>query len=321
MTGAGSFPPPRVYAVLNPACRRYDEARDLLLAAVRDAGWQPPAILTTTIQEPGGPQAAQAVAEGADLVVVGGGDGTVREVAGILASSGVRLGLLPLGTANLFARNMGIRPRRLASALQVALHGRSRPIDLGWAAHRVADEWSADRPFLVLAGLGHDAATVLATRPEYKRRLGWAAYLGAGARHLFRAPIAMTLQADDAPPRDVDVWCVLAGNCGRVPGGVRVFPHARPDDGVLDTLAVPLTSPWQWLGIAANGVLPSPRPLSALTYGHARTLTVTPASPQPLQLDGDVVERVAEVRIRVAAAALAVSSALPAGAPPTGAPS
>ena len=98
-----------------------------------------------------------AIAAGAELVVVAGGDGTVREVAHGLARTGVELGIVPVGTANLLAHNLGL-PRTVPAAVQVAVAGRPRPVDLGLA--RVDD--SGDLPFVVLAGMGHDAATVAA---------------------------------------------------------------------------------------------------------------------------------------------------------------
>ncbi len=297
--------PTRVFAVLNPARRRWTIARRLLEEGAATRGW-PLTVLTTTVADPGAGQALAALDAGATLVVVGGGDGTVRVVAGALAGSGVPLGIVPLGTANLFARNLGLRPGALARNVATALTGRPHRIDVGWSRHRRGDDWSAEEPFLVVAGIGHDAATVLATRAGLKRWLRWLAYLGAGAVYLFRSPIPMRVAVDGRPPRDVRTWCVLAGNCGRLPGGIRVFPDARPDDGVLDTLVVPIRRPWQWASVAAKGLLRLRRDVRALEYGRAHHVTVRPASPQPLQLDGDAVEAVDEVAWRVAASELTV---------------
>lgn len=297
--------PTRVYAVLHPARHGYRRARAALEADAAARGLRL-TVLTTTAADPGPGQARRALDAGAGLVVAGGGDGTARAVAGALAGSGVPLGLVPYGTANLFARNLGLRPRALRRNVAIALAGTPRAIDVGWSAHRVDGRWSGEEPFLVVAGLGHDAATVLATRPRLKRWLRWLAYVEAGLRHLGRAPLDVTVAADDQPPRRVRTWCVLAGNCGRLPAGVRVFPDARPDDGVLETLLVPLRHSWEWASVAVKGLLAPRRDVRALEYGRAATLRVLPDRPQPLQLDGDAVPGVEEARWRVAASALLV---------------
>lgn len=307
---------PRVVAVLNPASRRFTEARSEVERGVRSAGLGEPEVLTTTREAPGAAQARAALDAGAQLVVVGGGDGTVREVAGVLAGTTATLGIVPVGTANLFARNLGLGSlgpgsRGLGRAVHVALTGHTRAVDVGLASWRevtagVTGPPTPERTFLVVAGIGHDAATVLATRPEFKESLGWLAYLESGARHLTRPALRMRVSADGRPLRAVETWCVLAGNCGRLPGGVRVFPDARLDDGVLDILEVPLTSPGQWASVAAKGALRLPGDVPALRYGTARRLWVIPDTPAPLQLDGDVVPAVADLRVRVLRRALHV---------------
>jgi diacylglycerol kinase (ATP) len=293
---------------LNPMGRSYGHARAEIEAQTRAAGWPEPVFLTTTVAEPGASQTRRALDAGAQLVIVGGGDGTTRIVAGAMARSGVPLGIVPLGTANLFARNLGLHPRHVVENVATALHGVPRAVDVGRARHRLGGAWSEEKPFFVMAGIGYDAATVQSTRPELKRRLGWLAYFGSAIRHLLRRPVWMVLSTDGRPQRTVRTWCVLAANCGGLPGGVRVFDDARLDDGVLDTLEVPLTSPLSWLPIAAKGLLRLSGDVPALRYGRAHDLVVRPPHPMPLQLDGDVVPRVAEVRVHLEASALIVQT-------------
>ncbi len=98
-----------------------------------------------------------------------------------------------------------------------------------------------------MAGLGHDAATVLATSPDAKRAWGGLSYLASGVRHLFARPLAMRVSLDNAPGRRLRTWTLLVANAGTIPGGIEVFPDARPDDGFLDVLEVPLRRPpAQW---------------------------------------------------------------------------
>lgn len=300
-----------VWAILNPTARDADRARAALERACADAGLPAPRVLTTTVEQPGGAQAREALASGARTVVVGGGDGTVREVAEALAGSGVELGILPLGTANLFAHNLGLRTRALRLAVRRALSEGATAVDVGWASWRPVEDGTvgaptAERAFLVMAGVGHDAATVDDTRPEDKQRLGWFAYLAAGASRLRAHPLAMRVSIDMTPARRVRTWTFLVANCGAIPAGVQVVGPASPYDGVLDTLEVPLRSAWEWTSVAAKGVLRHGGDVRALRYGRARTVWVVPDEPTRLHLDGDGVGLAADLRVRVQPGALLV---------------
>lgn len=300
-----------VWAVLNPTTKRYRLARHSLERTCADAGLPAPHVLTTTPEQTGWQQAREAVARGARHVLVGGGDGTVREVARAVAGSGVHLGILPLGTANLFAFNLGLRTRDPRLMVDRALFGTPATVDVGWASWRLVTDGvvgppTTEHPFLVMAGIGHDAATVLATDPDTKSRLGWLSYLAMGTRHLFSKPLAMRLSIDNAPGRRLDTWTVLVANSGTLPGGIEVFPDARLDDGYLDCLEIPLRTPAQWASIAWAGITHHRWDAAALRYSRARTLWAVPDDPTPLHLDGDVVGEVADVRIRVQAGGLVV---------------
>lgn len=302
---SGLGKPQRVFCVLNPRAATFHQARAALREGCRKAGWPDPVFLTTTRAEPGGPQARLALTEGADLVVAAGGDGTVREVAHVLAGTGTPLGILPIGTANLTALNLGIDTRRLGRAVKIALHSPTRAIDVGRATWRPTSGDVTEHTFLVMAGLGNDAATVLAVRPEFKRRLGKASYLAAGARKLRSRVIGMKVSVDGGPSRDLRTWTLLVGNAGRIAPGVHVFPDAEPDDGVLDTLVVPLRNVVQWLPVALTGI-GLLRKASALSYGRARQVWAIPDAPAPVHLDGDVVEDVVDLRVDIVPGALAV---------------
>ena len=144
---------------LSRSCRAAAEAR----------GWAP-LFLPTTREDHGTGLARHAAAAGAQLVFAVGGDGTVRACASALAGTGVRLAIVPRGTANLAARALGI-PHRLGAALAVGFGGHETAVDLGRAD-------GAD--FTAMAGIGLDAAVVSATPRLRKLRLGWLAYAEAG---------------------------------------------------------------------------------------------------------------------------------------------
>src|SRR5699024_6961648 len=131
----------------------------------------------------------------------------------------IPLGVLPIGSANIFARNLLIAQRDLRSAARIAFHGHGAAVDIGLATTTVRRQQS-EHLFLVLAGIGHDATTVLNTRHEFKQRVGWLAYMESGARHAWNPPVDMTVHYPANPPRPIRAWSVVVGNCGKVPGGI-----------------------------------------------------------------------------------------------------
>lgn len=287
--------------VINPAKGGWERALEAVTERAQSAGWPTPAVHLTTRIETGRAQAASAVEAGAELVIAVGGDGTVRSVAHALAGTGTELGVIPIGTANLLAHNLDL-PSTVAAGAQVAITGRARPVDLGLA--RIDDE-VGEHPFVVLAGMGHDAATVAATRPGLKERIGWPAYLAPAAVSAMRRPVPMTVRHDDEPEREVLAWSVLAANCTRVRAGVLV-PGGLVDDGLLDVLEVIVRWPVQWVGVAAKGALGWQRNVSGLRTRPSSELTVTSATPLHIQLDGDVIGPARRMQVRCVHHALSV---------------
>lgn len=287
--------------VVNPSKGGWERALEAVAEAALAAGWPEPVVHLTTREETGSAQAASALADGAEVVIAAGGDGTVRSVAHALAGTGVELGIVPIGTANLLAHNLDL-PSGVVAAAHVAVTGSARPVDLGLA--RIDDE-ARDHPFVVLAGMGHDAATVAATRPRLKDRIGWPAYLAPAAVSAMRRPVPMTVQYDDEEERDVLAWSVLAANCTRVRAGVLV-PGGLVDDGLFDVLEVIVRWPVQWVGVAAKGALGWQRNVSGLRTRPSSGLTVTSGTPLHVQLDGDVIGSARRLQVRCLPHALAV---------------
>lgn len=267
---------------------------------------------TTTAARSGAEQARQAVLDGAQRVIVAGGDGTVRAVAAGLAGTGVPLGILPTGTANLFARNLGLRPRRRRPALSRDLHravtGAASAQDVGRLAWRAPDGSEHHDVFLMVLGLGEDAAVVAATSEALKARIGWPAYLLKGAARL-RSPLhPIRLRADDGPERILPAWSVLIGNAPQIPLGIRVFPGTLTDSGDLQVLRAAPESLRGWAAIAWHGLLRQPDRAAGLSYETARRVQLDPALPLLLQADGDLLGRAQKVDARVDPGALLVVS-------------
>ncbi|PVG82986.1 lipid kinase [Nocardioides gansuensis] len=175
---------------------------------------------------------ASAAAEGPDLLVVGGGDGTVGCAAGLVAGSGTVLGVLPLGTANDFARTLQI-PFALDAAVSTLTHGKVVDIDLG----RV-EGW----PFLNVASVGLSVGVTQHLSPRLKRRLGPAAYPAAAlAAYRHHRPFAARLEFPDGDQQPLEVEDLLQisiGNGRHFGGGNTVSPTASLDDHLLDVHAV-----------------------------------------------------------------------------------
>jgi YegS/Rv2252/BmrU family lipid kinase len=248
-------------------------------ATMAGRGWDEPLWLETTPEDPGGGQARAAVAAGVDLVLACGGDGTVTACGAGLAGSGTPMGIVPAGTGNLLARNLGL-PLDARAALRVALAGVNRGLDVGVAN---------GRPFLVMAGLGLDARMLGSTSEPLKKRLGWAAYAVAGVRHLRDRPMRVTLRADGGPPERRRASAVIAGNVGRLQAGLTLLPGAAPDDGLLDVVVLTASDWAGWLGVAARVVLRRDGAGEPVQRGAFKELRIEADRAYPWELDGELI--------------------------------
>jgi YegS/Rv2252/BmrU family lipid kinase len=187
-------------------------------------------------------QVKRALAEGADLLFVWGGDGTVQRSIDAMAGSETPLAILPAGTANLLATNLGI-PQDIEQAVMIGLRGERSKFDVG--------RFNGER-FAVMAGAGFDAAMIGQADGTLKDRLGRAAYVWTGSQNLRVKPFKAKIEVDGAPWYAGPASCVLFGNVGRLFGGVEVFHGARPDDGRLELGVVNADSITDWMRAIAR---------------------------------------------------------------------
>jgi diacylglycerol kinase family enzyme len=259
-------------------------------AAAHASGWDP-VFAETTAPEGGLGLVRQAVADGTRLVFAAGGDGTVRACAQALARTGIPLAIVPLGTANLTARALGI-PARADRALEAGFRGRDRRIDLARADLGGADPGGADPgggiSFVAMAGIGLDAAVVGAARPPDKRRLGWAAYAVAGAAHLALPPREFIVRLDGGEPLSRRARCVVVGNAGLLPGGFVLLPEARLDDGRLDVGILAPSGALGWPRVAGRILTHNRRQDRQLERSQARHVEVSAGADLPRQVDGEI---------------------------------
>lgn len=283
-------PAPRSAVVVNPAkVDDPDGLRETVHLALARAGWPMPRWLETTPEDPGYGPTRTAIEDGATVVFVCGGDGTVMAALGALVDTEAAMAILPAGTGNLLAANLGLSTD-LAAGIEVALEGGLRRLDVG-----VVD----DRHFVVMAGMGFDADMLGSTSGKAKARIGWPAYVLGAARHLKDRPMRVSIRVDGGEPMRRRARSVLIANVGRLQGGVKLLAEAAPDDGLLDVaILTPRTlRHWAALGWA---VLRRHRRVPSMQVLTGARVEVRSDRPQPRQLDGDVIDSgdrlVAEVR-------------------------
>jgi YegS/Rv2252/BmrU family lipid kinase len=290
----GGVLPRRVTVVFNPATGK-DPAdhRAALQAALvphdLEVRWY-----ETTRDDPGQGVTRRAAREGTDLVMVSGGDGTVMACVSGLAGTEVPLAVLPGGTGNLLANNFGI-PTDLDGALDVALHGERRRLDVGAVG---------DDRFAIMCGIGFDAAMLRDADPELKARIGAVAYVLSGFRHLRRRSTRFRLKTDDGPEIVRTGQGVLVGNLGRLQGGLPVMPDASPTDGQLDVAVLQTRTILDWLVLAARVLARRRHRDPQMEQFRTRHVEIRCDQPQPVERDGDTAGPTTELVVEVVPAAL-----------------
>lgn len=287
----------RIAIVWNPSKTSREDLERALPEGAGDASvsWH-----ETSVEDPGVGAADEALAAGADVVVAAGGDGTVRAVAERLAGdgAGADLAIVPLGTGNLLARNLGIPVNDLAGALARAFEGEPRAVDLGWVEAEI-DGDRVRRAFAVIAGFGIDAHMIVETDEDLKSRIGWLAYVESLGRALSASEVVeIDLAVDGGTPEWTAGHTLMVGNCGTLQGGIMLLPDADPADGELDLLLLSAEGLGEWIDtlrsfVWDNGIrriLGGPEPARSAdttTHARARRLTVSLSEPRVLEIDGE----------------------------------
>lgn len=229
--------------------------------------------------------ARDAEAGGYTRVAVVGGDGTIAEAATGLVGTQIPLAVIPRGTANQVALNLGI-PRAFEDAVETAVNGRPTPIDLG----------NIDgRAFALVAGAGFDAAVMAAATRDLKERWGFGAYVyGALKEALNHQPARFCIRADDQPPLEISAVSVMIANVGSlftkyVPVRFPLTPKPLSSwhDGVFDIVILAPKSVPGWAGVLWNAALNKFGGNESLIHLQARTISIESEQPVPTQIDGD----------------------------------
>jgi YegS/Rv2252/BmrU family lipid kinase len=267
----------KIFVIFNPAARG-EKSRRVRRFLETKAG---SSVTLAPTQSPGDAKllAARAVSQGYQLVVAAGGDGTINEVINGIGTSGVALGVLPLGTVNVFAQELCI-PRKVVAAWSVIEGGHTRRIDLARA-----DANGSARYFIQLAGVGFDARAVRAASWELKKRIGPLSYVWAGLKTLSTKHVRVEVSANGSG--SVGGVAVLIGN-GRFYGGrFTLFPKARMDDGLLDVCVFETCSYLDVLRYGHSILRGAHADQGGVQYFQTERLTCSAPRATPFELDGE----------------------------------
>ena len=289
----------RAAVVYNPT--KFDDLsllRRRVAAEVHAAGWRPTIWLETTPDDPGRSMARRALEADVDLVMVAGGDGTVRAVSSQLAGTEMPMALIPAGTGNLLARNLSI-PMDTDAAIRLALHGRLEAIDMVTCTFDDGEE-----RFVVMAGMGLDAQIMESTDSGLKKVIRSGAYAVAAVQNAVPDPFNATITLDDAPPVRRQMVMALMGNVGTITAGMTLFPRAAPTDGMVDLLLASPGKVVDWARLGAQ--ILTGQEMEGFTLTRARRVLIETDRPVPFELDGDTAGSTRTLRAEVDHGALRI---------------
>ncbi|TFC09656.1 diacylglycerol kinase [Cryobacterium algoritolerans] len=314
----------RAAVVYNPIKVDLARLRVSVAGAASAAGWDESLWFPTSLADPGYEATRLAVDQGASVVLAAGGDGTVRAVAEVLRLTGIALAIVPAGTGNLLARNLRLPLSSLDESATIAFTGTDKAVDVGVASVTTESGAAVEHVFLVMAGIGLDARMIASTSADLKKRMGWLAYVDAGARVIPTAkPFRIRYSVEGRTDRPAHVSTILVANCGLLPGNMQFLPDARVDDGILDIAVLQPKGFLGWLTIWRrvtweNGVLrrsaAGRRIIDRTESSNERVMTtlrgagirIVLEQPQEFEIDGDEFGTVRAASFRADPGALTV---------------
>jgi YegS/Rv2252/BmrU family lipid kinase len=238
----------------------------------------------------------KALQQGAELLIIWGGDGMVQRCLDASVGSDVPVAIIPAGTANLFAHNLGI-PHDLPEAVRIAFGGARRRLDLG--------RFNGEH-FAVMAGIGFDANMIEKADGRLKNRLGRLAYIWTSLHEVSEPPARVRIKIDGTTWFSGPATCVLVGNVGTVFGGVTLFDDARPDDGWLDVGVTTARGAAEWARAMAR-VSTGPSDMSPfIRITRGQRISVKLRKPLIYELDGGARGKTDRVKVRVVPSCVSV---------------
>lgn len=307
--------------VYNPANAPIDRIRSVVAEHERRHEWSETRWYETSADDFGTAAAERAIADDPAVVIVAGGDGTVRIVAEVINGTGIPIALLPAGTGNLLAREVGAPLNDIPACVSAAFSGDDRDVDVGVVEFEDGTGARHARVFMVMAGIGLDAAMAENTSALAKKNLGWLAYVTPIARSIIANRLFhLDYRVDGGRVRSTRAHTIIVGNCGTLAGNMLLIPAAVIDDGLLDVVMMRPKGRFGWArigtrltlqGIAARSrlgrrmLLQTPD-LQSLAYVQGRQLEARFDTPHVIELDGDSLGHVTKARVSVRPGALRI---------------
>ena len=240
--------------------------------------------------------ARKAIKQGAETIIVCGGDGTVRAAAAAVAHSGASLAVLPAGTANLFATGLDL-PAEPEKIVELIIRDDRRTIDTGVCN---------GLRFAVMGGTGLDAA-MIAQADDAKDSLGTWAYVRAGVKEARTGDsVAAKISVDGSSFFEGDASCVLIGNLGRLKGGFIAFPDASPTDALLDVAVLTATGLREWASVMVSAVRGKQDTSAHVHLGRGSKIRVRLEKKQRFELDGGSKGRTRKLKFDVDPSSLVI---------------
>ena len=291
----------RVGVVYNPS-KPGAAATVEILERILAANGHPKALVRTTrVDEPGSEAARELIAEGVDLLIAAGGDGTVRAVAAALA------------------HHEGPKPRLyipvsdVAACVDIALNGAGQDVDAIEMTTTSTPGEETEHTFFVMSGAGFDALVMNDTNEDIKAKFGWVAYVQSGMKHMLGRSHPVRISVDGGEPRTLPMRSVLIANCGRLQGGIRLADMTDVHDGKLEVIVASPRDLVEWgllmAKVMRRTILGSPRidlPVIRHLVGSEVVLEF-PDGAQPVEVDGDPAPSAHRISARVLPAAVEVA--------------
>lgn len=313
--------PSHAAVVYNPVRFPLDRVRRAVQEQEHAHGWGPSRWYETSSDDSGRRAAQEALDAGPAVLIVAGGDGTVRAVAEVVQGTRTPVALLPAGTGNLLARNLGLPLNDVDRCVRAAFEGSTRTIDVASAELEDESGHRTRHVFVVMAGIGLDAEMAEHASALAKRHLGWLAYVTPIARSIVANRLFhLDYRVDAGHTGTTRAHTIIVGNCGTLTGNMLLIPTAVLDDGLLDVVMLSPKGRFGWArigtrltlqGIAhrsefGRNMLRLTPDLRALAYAQGRQFDVRFETPHGIELDGDSFGLVVRARITVRPGALRV---------------
>ena len=307
--------------VYHPVKTPLDRFRPVVAECEAQHGWAQTRWYETGSNDLGRTAVEDALASAPAVVMVAGGDGTVRAVAEAMQGTAIPIALVPLGTGNLLARDVGAPLDDITACVAAAFSNEERSVDVGLA--ELEDESGSRRrhAFMVMAGIGLDAEMAESTSTIAKKHLGWFAYVPPIARSVIANKLfRLDYRIDGGRARSTRAHTVIVGNCGTLTGNMLLIPAAIIDDGLLDVVMMRPTGRFGWARIGtrltlqglarrspfSRKLLQQTPDLHSLAYVQGRRFEARFDAPHLMELDGDSFGHVIRVRVSIRPAALLV---------------